>query len=282
MTISLSLLWMVTMPLIFTPRLKVANALIAGRDVEVKASSAPEGLNQQGYTSCRWKPEISATCLMSYLNSPILTICDTLQARTRYKRDRLHNALVARATFFSGQTQPSMMAMNVPRNALQYTMAHSTVPSPSSSLLGQLMEFTEAGILDRRTLPSPGSFPLGQLHGVNRGCIALQFLWHCKFFRNPKANFLLKIFLQFGPHLSVLRQGQFLEEQVQLIIRKGVSHSHVFALPITVSWASMSRSRQCFKANYSPEENLGREGVWYEINRQVMILEHVVYVLFEI
>ncbi|KAJ6888098.1 hypothetical protein NC652_029198 [Populus alba x Populus x berolinensis] len=62
----------------------------------------------------------------------------------------------------------------------------------------------------------------------------------------------------------------------------GVSHSHVFALPITVSWASMSRSRQCFKANYSPEENLGREGVWYEINRQVMILEHVVYVLFEI
>jgi hypothetical protein len=43
----------------------------------------------------------------------------------------------------------------------------------------------------------------------------------------------------------------------------GVSHSHVFALPITVSWASISRSRQCFKANYSPEENLGREGVWY-------------------
>ncbi|KAL9334757.1 hypothetical protein Peur_071938 [Populus x canadensis] len=43
----------------------------------------------------------------------------------------------------------------------------------------------------------------------------------------------------------------------------GVSHSHVFALPITVSWASMYRSRQCFKANYSPEENLGREGVWY-------------------
>jgi len=35
--------------------------------------------------------QISATCLMSYLNSPILTICDTLQVKTHYKLHHNHS-----------------------------------------------------------------------------------------------------------------------------------------------------------------------------------------------
>jgi hypothetical protein len=35
--------------------------------------------------------QISATCLMSSLNSPILTICDTLQVKTHYKLHHNHS-----------------------------------------------------------------------------------------------------------------------------------------------------------------------------------------------